>query len=192
MSFWRSVRATPSEHLRGLPGDELIHEPIAALTHAITIAAPREDVWPWLAQMGAGERGGWYSYDIFDNAGRASSTRIVRELEHLSTGMVFPALPGAKDGFTLLAFRPGRFLILGWQLPDRRLLMTWAFVLEDVGRGRARLITRARGGHGYQFHGLPWWLAKRIVPMVHFIMERRQLLGIAERAEASARVNGNA
>jgi hypothetical protein len=45
-----------------LPGDDLIQEPIGTLSHAITIRQPARDVWPWLAQMGAGSRAGWYSW----------------------------------------------------------------------------------------------------------------------------------
>ena len=56
--FYRSVRATRPERTRDLPGDQLIPEPIGSLTHAITIPCPRREVWPWLAQMGAGSRAG--------------------------------------------------------------------------------------------------------------------------------------
>jgi hypothetical protein len=44
---------------------------------------------------------------------------------------------------------------------DGTLLMTWAFVLQEVEYGATCLIVRARAGPGYQFHGLPWWLGKR-------------------------------
>ena len=33
-------------------------------THAITIHAPAEQIWPWLAQMGYEGRAGTYSYDL--------------------------------------------------------------------------------------------------------------------------------
>ena len=156
------------------------------LTNAITIQRPPEDVWPRLAQMGAGRRAGWYSYDLLDNGRRPSARRVVPELQYLATGMVFPAVPGATDGFTLLAFEPSRFLVLGWRAPDGGLLVTWAFVLEAQGRGATRLIVRARGGHGYQFHRLPPWASMPAVRLVHSIMERKQLLGIAWRAEHAA------
>jgi hypothetical protein len=68
----RSVRATALERTCRLPGDELIAEPIGTLTHAITIWRPTRDVWPWLAQMGAGSRAGWYSYDFIDNGRQRS------------------------------------------------------------------------------------------------------------------------
>ena len=180
-----SVRASRGERRRGLPGDELITNPIASLTHAITIRRPRRDIWPWLAQMGAGNRAGWYSYDVLDNGRQPSAARIIPELQSISVGTVFPAIPGVTDGFTILAFEPARFLVLGWLTPDGAPLVTWAFVLDDAEHGSTRLIVRARGGSGYQFHGLPWPVAKRIVPIVHFIMQRKQLLGIAERAEVA-------
>lgn len=181
----RSVRATRNERTKQLPGDALIPQPIASLVHAIAIGRPRREVWPWLAQMGAGGRAGWYSYDFLDNGGRPSAVRIVPELQQLSVGMVFPALPGMTDGFTLLAFERDRFLILGWRSPNCVLLMTWAFVLQEIDSSATRLIVRARAGPGYHFHDLPWWLGKRIARFVHFVMQRKQLLGIARRAESA-------
>jgi len=100
----RSVRGTVDERKRTLPGDELIEEPIGSLNHAITIPRPRRDVWPWLAQMGAGNRAGWYSYDFLDNGRQVSAKRIIPDTQQLTVGMIFPALPGATEGFTLLAF----------------------------------------------------------------------------------------
>jgi hypothetical protein len=58
--------ATPLEKRRPLPVDALVPEPIFASTHAITIDAPPERVWPWIAQMGAG-RAGWYSWDAISD-----------------------------------------------------------------------------------------------------------------------------
>jgi hypothetical protein len=180
----RSIRATPDEKTRTLVGDELIETPLDSLTHAVTIARRPNDVWPWLAQMGAGNRAGWYSYDLVDNGGRPSAVRVLPDLQRLTVGMVFPALPGTTDGFIVAAFDPARFLILEWEAPDGERLVSWAFVLEPAGLGATRLIVRARGGQGYRFRGLPWWLTKRTVPIVHFVMQRKQLLEIARRAES--------
>jgi hypothetical protein len=110
----------------------------------------------------------------------------VPELQHLSAGMICPALPGATDGFTLLAFEPNRFIVIGWPSPAGSApLMTWAFVLEEASAYSTRLIVRARAAQGYGFQKLPWWIGKRVVRMVHFVMQRKQLLGIARRAEAA-------
>jgi hypothetical protein len=180
----RSVRATNREAATRLPGDDLIPAALDRLTHAITIRRPRRDVWPWLAQMGAGTRAGWYSYDFLDNARKPSATRLVPELQPLERGMLFPALPHVTDGFTLLDFDPERSLVLGFQRPGAAPEVTWAFQLEDVDRDATRLVVRASGGPGYRFKGLPVALTRPLIRCVHFVMERKQLLGIATRAEA--------
>ena len=182
---WRSVRANHRERTRRLPGDGLIPQPLATLTHAISIGRAPEVVWPWLIQMGAGSRAGWYSYDVLDNGRHPSATRLVPELQHINLGTVFPALPGVTEGFSVLAVEPHRWLILGWPGPDSRPLVTWAFVLDGAGSS-TRLIVRARGGQGYRFHGLPPWLSLPIARFVHFVMQRRQLLGIARRVESTS------
>src|SRR4029079_4018585 len=53
-----------------LPGDELVaaHQP--RTTRALTIDAPAELVWPWLAQIGE-DRGGFYSYSWLEKAAGA-------------------------------------------------------------------------------------------------------------------------
>jgi hypothetical protein len=181
--FCRPVRASEPERMKPLPGDEVIPEPIGSLTHAITIRGPRRDVWPWLAQMGAGCRAGWYSYDFLDNGRRKSAERIVPEWQRIAIGTLFPALPGVTDGFVVVRFEPARFLVLGWPAPDGTFLSTWVLALEEEAPDRTRLITRARGAAGYPYFGLPAWLGRPVVRLVHFVMQRKQLLGIARRVE---------
>ena len=180
---WRSVRATAAERARPLPGDEGIPAAIDTLTHAVTIRRPPRDVWPWLVQMGAGSRGGWYSYDWLDNRGHRSATRIVKELQHPAVGTIFPAMPGMADGFELLMCEPNRVLMLGWLAADRTPEVTWTFVLEEAAPGVTRLLVRARGGPGYRFYGLPLPLTKAAIRFVHYVMQQKQLRGIARRAE---------
>ena len=131
-----SVRASRLERTRALPGDELIRDPIASLTHAITIQRPPHGVWPWLVQMGA-DRAGWYSYDFIDNGRRPSADRIVPALQTVAVGDLFPAVPGATDGFHVLAFETARHLVLGWQAG------AWRCADHDVGlRARVSALTR--------------------------------------------------
>jgi hypothetical protein len=54
-------------------------------THAITIDAPPEQVWPWIVQMG-GSRAGWYSWDAIDNGGPPA-----RSASFLGSRPSFPA-----------------------------------------------------------------------------------------------------
>ena len=44
--------ATRDEVSRRLPGDEFVPEPAIDSTWAVTIDAPVDEVWPWLAQIG--------------------------------------------------------------------------------------------------------------------------------------------
>jgi len=80
--FGRSVRANNAERTPKLPGDDLVPNLLGSSTHAITIRSSRQDLWPWLAQMGAG-RAGWYSYDFIDNGGHRSAERILPELQSI-------------------------------------------------------------------------------------------------------------
>jgi hypothetical protein len=180
-----SVQATDDERTRPLAGDEFIPDPVGTLTHAITVGGSSEAVWPWLAQMGAGSRAGWYSYDFLDNGRQPSATCIVPALQQITIGSVFPAAPGLTEGFVVLAFEPRRSLILGWPNPDGSPMVTWAFVLKPREDGATRLIVRVRGGQGYRFHGLPLWLSDPAIRLVHFVMQRKQLLGIAHRVQSS-------
>ena len=184
MTMLRSVHARHDERTRPLPGDEIITPAIGSLTHAITIRRPSYEVWPWLVQMGAG-RAGWYSYDLIDNGGHRSAERIVPELQHPTVGEIFPAIPGEKKGFTLLCCEAARYLVLGWRpSPDAAPIMTWAFVLEEPASRTTRLIVRARVDAGYQPpFDLPSWTISSLVPAGHYFMQRKQLLGIARRAE---------
>jgi len=177
------VRATPAERARTLPGDDLIPQPIGAVNHAITIHRSPHEVWPWLVQMGSG-RAGWYAYDFIDNGRHPSADRILPEYQHISAGSVFPALPGAKDVFVVAECEPERSLVLSWRLADGRYQTTWAFVLEQPQPDQTRLIVRGRVASGYRPYGLPQWLALSTGRLAHFIMQRKQLLGIARRAEA--------
>jgi hypothetical protein len=181
-----SIKATREECSRALPGDDRLPVVLAALTHGISIARPPTEVWPWLVQMGAGSRAGWYSYDWIDNGRQPSARKILPELQCPTVGTIFPALPGRDDGFTLLALEPYRFLVLGWLDGSGAAQVTWTFLLTEPRPGVTRLVVRARGGPDYRFRGLPPALTKVAVRMVHFVMQRKQLRGIKDRVETMA------
>ena len=180
------VRATTAERAKTLPGDDLIPQPIGAVNHAITIHRSPHEVWPWLVQMGSG-RAGWYAYDFIDNGGQHSAERILPEYQDISVGSVFPALPGARDVFTVAQCDPERSLVLSWRLPDGRYQTTWAFVLEQPQPDQTRLIVRGRVASGYRPYGLPQWFALSTGRLAHFIMQRKQLVSIRRRTETAAR-----
>jgi glyoxylase-like metal-dependent hydrolase (beta-lactamase superfamily II) len=59
-----SWRATDEERAMPLPGDDLVQSPMVETTHAVTVNAPPQQVWPWLVQTGQG-RAGFYSDSRF-------------------------------------------------------------------------------------------------------------------------------
>ena len=58
---------------------------------------------------------------------------------------------------------------------------TWAFVLEEVDEGTTRLLLRERSGHKPRMQDVVFHYL--FMERQHFIMERRMLKGIKERAE---------
>jgi hypothetical protein len=115
--------ATERERQQALAGDELLPDATAWTTHGITIAAPRDAVWPWLVQMGWG-RAGWYTYRWVDRllfpANALSADPILPELQ-LEVGDHVPDGPPATDcWFTVEQLEPDRLrstrhLPLSWR-----------------------------------------------------------------------------
>jgi hypothetical protein len=64
--------------------------------------------------------------------------------------------------------------------------MTWAFALQPLPAARTRLIVRARGTRDYPFYGLPRFIGRPLIRLGHFVMQRKQLHGIATRVESHA------
>jgi hypothetical protein len=187
--------------------DALVPEPIFASTHAITIDAPPELVWPWIAQMGAG-RAGWYSWDAIDNGGAPSRTRIVPELQSVARGDIMPAVPGAKDAFVVAAVDPTRDLVL--TVPDGHggNAVGWEHLLDPLPGGRTRLIVRGRASSQWlalasttlltdhrrffiervyaALAMLPRPLLIAFAALGHRIMKARHLRGIQRRSTADS------
>ena len=169
--------ATANEVASHLPGDELLADADGISTRAVSIAAPRSDVWPWLAQMGPSPRGGAYTYDWIEN---------LLGLDMHSVDYVLPEYQRPEVGDTI-GFGANRMQlervepehVLAWRSADGNWL--WSFVLEDEGSG-TRLISRNR-------FRLPTFVARLgMLPMepASLVMERKMLLGIKQRAERLA------
>ena len=110
--------ATPDEVSATMPGDDVVGVPRYRTTHAVTIQAPVQRVWPWLVQMGQG-RGGLYSYDRLENALGLqihSADRIVPELQDLQVGDVVRMVPEGMQpdlAFSVLRLQAPTLLLLG-------------------------------------------------------------------------------
>jgi len=161
--------ATCEELQKPLPGDELVPDPAVQSTRAVTIDAPPDAVWPWLAQLGQ-DRAGFYSYEGLENLAGCemdNADEIHPEWQTRELGETVSLHP--LRGLPVARFEPGHTLALeNWG----------AFVLEPHGPDCTRLIARGRvpRGPGALTNGL-------LLEVPHFVMERKMLLGIKERAE---------
>jgi hypothetical protein len=183
----------PLTAARALPGDDLIGKPRWHWTHGIEIDAPAEEVWPWVAQIGA-DRGGFYSYQWLENLAGCqvrNAETIHPEWEITSDqGLVLhPDVPPLR----IVSLERGRYLVAHAPAdPSARANGTpwveasWLFLVEPLGPTRCRFVSRYRVACSND-------LATRLsygptfVEAIGFAMDRRMLLGVKQRAEASRR-----
>jgi len=171
-----------------MPGDELVSGGAYRIDHGITIHAPADSVWPWLAQLGQ-DRGGFYSYDRLERligADIRNASRIHPEWQMRQEGDLVRATQpnylggvfGAEPGWRVIDVVPRRAIVLdGWG----------AFVLVPRDSTTTTLYVRTRGASTPSLSGTliaPFGLL--VFEPVHFLMERGMLLGIKARAERMA------
>ncbi|PYO92051.1 MAG: hypothetical protein DMD62_14200 [Gemmatimonadetes bacterium] len=176
MSRWGS---TPSDLRRVMAGDALLGDATYSGTLSVTVNAPPEDIWPWLVQLGY-QRGGLYSYDwldrLFGYLDRPSATRILPEFQHLTVGDEIPL--GRGPSWPVAAIEPYRALVL-----DMRNMggidWVWQFGLYSLGEQRTQLVSRSR------VRARSVWarLLTYVIEPAGFLMTRRMLIGIKDRAE---------
>ena len=164
--------ATPEECRRPMPGDSP-GTPLFTNTRAVTVRAPAEEVWRWLAQIGQ-DRGGFYSYDWLENLAGCdlhSADEIREEWQHPAAGDPLTVFPGYST--PLQEVDPPRALVIeNWG----------AYVIEPIDETTCRLLARSRAERDAT--GLAYVLG---IELPHAIMEHRMLLGIKRRAERSYR-----
>ena len=178
--------ATDGEVQAVMPGDDIVDGPWDVTTRAVTIAAVPAQVWPWLAQMGY-QRGGMYSYDWIDEAlgvlDSPSADQVLPEFQDLQPGDEIPM--GNSPGWPVAAVEPNRSLVMDIRHPG--IHISWSFLLEATDEGHTRLILRMR------IKLRPLVQLVSFFPVSdfgQFLMTRRMLLGIKERAEALATALG--
>jgi hypothetical protein len=102
--------AEPEDEKRAVPGDAFLPQGGTQILHAVTIDAPVEEVWPWLAQLGQ-DRGGFYSYEWLENLAGCqmkNADRIHPEWQHRELGETVHLHPAG--GLRVSVFEPGRAL----------------------------------------------------------------------------------
>ena len=176
---------------RVYPGDELVPSPRWSWTHGIEIGGSTEDVWPWIAQLGA-DRGGFYSYQWLENVAgcelhNAESLHSDWTLSEGGALRLHPKVPP----LTIAELERGRFCVA--HAPADRAAraagkawaeMSWLFFLEPLGEGRSRLVSRYRCATSDDI-ATRLSLGPTFLEPIGFAMDRRMLLGVKSRVEAA-------
>jgi hypothetical protein len=181
---------TAEEAERPRPGDELIPMPLWSWTHAVEVDALPEQVWPWVAQIGA-DRAGFYSYQWLENlagcnlknAEALHAEWIHRVRDSLILHPKAPPIP-------VVSIEPGRSLV-AFAAADEKAraegrpwaAVSWAFLLEPLEDGRTRIVSRFRSTCSDDLKTRATQGPSLLEP-IGFAMDRRMLLGIVERVEA--------
>jgi hypothetical protein len=193
--FLRGRRAhwglDPDTAARVLPGDDLIPEPRWSWTHGIEIDTAAEDVWPWIGQIGA-DRGGFSSYQWLENLTgcRVRNTEKIHPQweANIERGlMLHPDIPPLR----IVSLVRGRHLVAHAPAhPSARangkpwVEASWLFLVEPLGPTRCRFVSRYRVACSNDVT-TRLSFGPTFVEAIGFAMDRRMLLGVKQRAEAS-------
>lgn len=202
--------ATKEESRMALPGDEIVPASILETTHAISINANAEQIWPWLIQIGQGRAGFYSDSPCWDKAvdlyyrllsrelGSAPvryqkrDTGIVPEWQELRVGDAILDGPPGTAYYVVRQMDPRRSLVLFTEthlpyiLPARQryhvaAVLTAAYLLIPLANGTTRVVRRMR------MSCRPLWFRLLIVPLVWIWGERitahNFLHGLKRRAE---------
>lgn len=179
----RHLGATPEEICEPLPGDDVVPAATMRSTRAISIDAPPEYVWPWIAQLGQ-TRGGFYSYTWLENIVGCRMTNadvIVADWQHPQVGDMFHLHPQVV--LQVVQVEDGQALVVQGR-PE--LVETspgfdfsWAFVVRAEADGRTRLLIRER----YLPHNGAAAAVINWAEVISTVMTVGTLRGVRERAE---------
>jgi hypothetical protein len=165
-----------------MTGDELVVDPTYVTNRAVTIWARPAAIWPWLVQMGELPRGGFYSYTWIE---RLMGMRV-ENAERLLAGQGHLEVGDALDrsgNLVVKALRHDQWLVLGPATGQDWGECTWAIGLHPLDEEHTRLVSRVRARFRRWSPQALFWLV--LLDPGQFIMERKWLLGIKERAEAA-------
>ncbi|SFG44068.1 hypothetical protein SAMN04488063_2056 [Halopelagius inordinatus] len=192
-AWHRRWLATADERDDSLPGDDVVPDANLVRTHAVTVDAPREAVWPWLVRMCTDRTE--LSGDELRGDDEGTET-LLPDARLPTVGDAVPALPSGDDGFVVSVLDPQRSLVLA-SMADafgRREAepgessrwfwrTSWAFRLSEPASGRTRLVVRVRVSYGPKLLAP---VAHLVAFPLHFLAQRRKLLEIKSSAESLA------
>jgi hypothetical protein len=178
--------ATNEEINADLPGDDLVPEANIRTTKGITIQASPRQIYSWLLQIGV-DRGGMYSYDWLENLfglNVHTAEQIIPAYQDVQVGDFWRFTP--KD----YVLNPGPGLYVRRLIENQAVLLcfgtegrpeescfdSWQFVLLPQEDGSTRLLLRSNMAIKVE-------LPIKLTYYIQFLMERKMLLTLRERAE---------
>jgi len=179
---------TTEDRTTPLIGDRIDPSARYILNHAVTVRAPVDSVWPWLAQIGQ-DRAGFYSFSSLERLVGARITnadsivpawqrRQVGDLVRATQPEYLGGIFGRELGWRIVAMDSGRgFVLENWG----------AFTVRPIDDGTTRLQIRQRNPGRPTLMGTVFApLGLLVLEPAHFIMQQRMLYGIKSRAERRA------
>ncbi len=155
---------TEAEVARRYPCDDLVADPELRAWRGVTVHAPPERLWPWVAQV----RLAPYSYDRIDNLGRRSPQQL-RDLSDPVPGERFTTSGTRRLGWIVSAAPPE-------QLTGRIAGVFMSYLLVPEGDTTRLLLKLVGPGR---------WTAP-LLCVGDLVMARRQLLNFKRLAEQAA------
>ena len=173
----------------------MIPDPLHTTTHAITVRASAEAVWPWLVQIGQ-NRGGFYTYDALENlaglnvrsapiacirSGRTCApVRTTSTLDPDETMKMVVAVIEPPKAFVVRSGGPGEPPQEARNLFRGEMAWTW-------GSTSSRPVPRRTAHHPLArllaAHGPAAFAQAFALEPAHFIIEEGMLRGIRDRVE---------
>jgi hypothetical protein len=180
VAYWIIVRlayfnwgASKEEIQNQFPVEEFISPNRVVSIRAINIEAPREKIYPWIAQTGQ-NRGGFNSYYWLENlfgAKMVNAESIHPEWQQPQPGDT--VYYGRKQGFGLVSLvKPNEYYSL----------QGWTFYLLPIDEHHARLLIRYPSMEVRQ-SGFAKFYYYTLFESLHFIMETGMMMGIKQKAE---------
>ena len=172
--------ATVEESQMTLIGDNDQEKIIS--TRAITINAPKENVWRWLMQLGA-DRAGFFSYEFIESAlgyeTRFPSMALPQFDDFKKNDLIRGSLDEARSVI------PYNFEVLNVIPQNTFVLDNWgSFLITSISDNKTRLLIRTQEPKRIGVFG---FIKHHLIAPFHYVMERRTLYGVKMKAEKDNR-----
>ncbi|HKP94826.1 MAG TPA: hypothetical protein VJ385_03615 [Fibrobacteria bacterium] len=177
MSISKTWGTDPSERKLPYPCDAVVPGAQDEYFRGITVNASSAVVFRWLCQLRAGP----YSYDMIDNLGRKSSTRLTPGLENLARGQIF------MYGFELMEFEKDRHITLKSRGGSLLIgIIGVSYCLQSRSDHSSRLLVKVSVRYPA---GPVGWGMRALLPWGDLFMMRKQMMNFKALAEAQARTS---